>query len=314
MRIGKIIIAQNPLHEETAEGVCVAEATGYLWLVPTSGDLSSQEFKFLRLGGIGGWEVVSEFEDKELVNRTMQRLDEYVELADDMIITPSQAAQAQDNLHALRAALSFEAAFGENSRIGKIAFVEFPLGSTQPSGDYIIIAESNNSLYGVCTQHSLAGCCAVRIVLDRDDGGEVAKIISLRENDNYIDETVEHLTNFVYDKPVDQPHIVYESASTVLWQIKHAMEFKANRCTGPFCMCAKPVAPGKMDPIADDEFDDDFFADEDEWEDDDDEWSDWDDDDTELEDEDDEDQDERDMLAAINTALFPRNRGVVSFV
>ncbi len=95
--------------------------------------------------------------------------------------------------------------------VGKIALIEFPLDSdvAHHSTEFIILAQSNDSLYGVKTDSAQMGVHVGRIPFT--SGDQSIKILSVVEDDQFIRDFIERLDDMTTD---DYPPELCDAAET----------------------------------------------------------------------------------------------------
>ncbi len=107
--------------------------------------------------------------------------------------------------------------------VGTLAMVEFPLDSdaAHDSGLFIIVAQSEDSLYAVKADSCVTGAMVGRIPFVAGD--EAIKILSVTQDDQFIREFIERLDDMTTE---DYPAELCDAAETVSRQLLHLISGK----------------------------------------------------------------------------------------
>ena len=106
---------------------------------------------------------------------------------------------------------------------GKLAFIEIPLGCDEDgeSGEYVIVKQSPDSLYGVKTTCCMAGLEVVRIPFE--SGEQKIAILDVYEDDDFIEDFIERLDDMDTE---DYEPIECDLAETASRQLSRMLEKK----------------------------------------------------------------------------------------
>lgn len=226
--------------------VCTAHYAGHVEIVPTVPGFETKTYPPIPLQGVLAAVVYDSWDDPKLIDAVKARcravIRDWVE--NDRSDT-SDFEAVHKNLARLQSLDGDQPVaspppvpsngncvrIGRPNYVGKLVFVEFPLDSkaAYDSGEFIVVAQSANSIYGVKTDSRLAGIGIGRIPFVAGD--EEITIIGCCEDDDFIQEFVERLDDMDTD---DYKADECDAAETVSRQLSRMLEAKRRDTANPF--------------------------------------------------------------------------------
>ena len=222
--------------------ICTAHYAGHVEIVPTAPGSETKHFPPIPLQGTLAGVVYDHWDDPKLIGEVKARLQSAVR---DWLKTDRTDVSDFEALHknlarlkslegdqpaALAPPVPSEGCSAKKeypNYVGKLVFIEFPLGSDAEydSGEFIVIAQSADSLYAVKTDDCLAGTKIGRIPFVAGD--EQVTILTCCEDDEFVREFIERLDDM--DTEDYEPEEC-DAAETVSRQLSRmlAVKHKAN--------------------------------------------------------------------------------------
>jgi len=194
--------------------ICTAHYAGHVEIVPAAPGSETKDFPPIPLQGSLAGVVYDHWDDPKLIEETRNRLQSAIrEWMESDRLDVSNFESLQKNLARLHsldgdnpAALlpptprkDCPAKKEHPNYVGKLLFIEFPLGSEAEydSGEFIVVIQSTDSLYAVKTENCLTGTRIDRIPFNA--GGKQIAVLSVCEDDEFVREFIERLDDMDTD-------------------------------------------------------------------------------------------------------------------
>jgi hypothetical protein len=220
--------------------ICTAHYAGHVEIVPTAPGSEAKTYPPIPLQGCLAGTVHDHWDDPKLIEEVKGRVQSAIR---DWLETErtdiSDFEALHKNLALLRSLDGDEPAAlvpptpckgccAKKERpnyVGKLVFIEFPLGSEAQydSGEFIVVVQSVDSLYAIKTDSCLVGVHVGRIPFVA--GEEQITILSVCEDDEFIREFIERLDDM--DTEDYEPEEC-DAAETVSRQLQRMLAVKAS--------------------------------------------------------------------------------------
>ena len=218
--------------------ICTAHYAGHVEIVPTAPGSETKHFPAIPLQGTLAGVIYDHWDDPKLVEEVKVRLQSVIR---DWLKTDRTDVSDFEALHknlvrlqslegdqpaALASPVPSNGCSVEKEHpnyVGKLVFIEFPLGSDAEydSGEFIVVAQSADSLYGLKTNSCLTGIGVGRIPFVAGD--EEMTILSVCEDDEFVRDFIERLDDMTTD---DYEPEECDAAETVSRQLQRMLAAK----------------------------------------------------------------------------------------
>jgi len=216
--------------------ICTAQYAGHVEIVPTAPGSETKHYPAIPLQGALAGVIYDHWDDPQLIEEVKARMQSAIQdwlKTDRTDVSDFEALQKNlARLHSLEGDQQVVPTALVPSKecsakkelpdyVGKLVFIEFPLGSDAEcdSGEYIVIAQSPDSLYGVKTDSCVVGVGRIPFVTE----GKEITILSVCEDDEFIRDFIERLDDMDTE---DYAAEECDAAETVSRQLQRMLSAK----------------------------------------------------------------------------------------
>jgi len=194
--------------------ICTAQYAGHVEIVPTAPGSETKHYPAIPLQGALAGVIYDHWDDPQLIEEVKARMQSAIQdwlKTDRTDVSDFEALQKYlARLHSLEGDQQVVPTALVPSKecsakkelpdyVGKLVFIEFPLGSEAEydSGEFIVVIQSTDSLYAVKTENCLTGTRIDRIPFNA--GGKQIAVLSVCEDDEFVREFIERLDDMDTD-------------------------------------------------------------------------------------------------------------------